>query len=70
MSDDEETCGYTLLWWDGDSEGSYTCTLPEHHFGLHWGQSEAFDNDDLVECLCPLDCQRHPAGLYEQEEKP
>jgi hypothetical protein len=60
---DEETCGYSLNWWDGDAEGTYTCTLPEQHAGLHWGQSEAFDDNDIVECLCPHDCLRHPAAL-------
>lgn len=56
-------CGYTLLWWDGDNEGSHVCTLPAGHLTLHVDGPVTFDNDGIIECSCPRYCPLHPAEL-------
>ncbi len=59
-------CAYTLLWWDGDNEGAYVCTLPAGHLNLHTDGQVTFDNDDIIECGCPAFCPMHPASLFEE----
>jgi hypothetical protein len=63
------SCGYTLLWWDGDGEGAYVCTLPAGHLTLHTDGATTFHDDDIAECLCHTR-HRYACQLHRDETLP